>query len=183
MKNVLYILGKLTDDDIEWMIQNGTGKHVAPDDVLIVEGQRTEFLYVTFEGQFGVFVKALDNRKIAELGPGEIIGEMSFVEYFPPSATVRTLEAGYVLCIPRDILQKKLEEDTGFAARFYQAIAVMLSDRLRSNVSWIKELQNNQGKEKDEDIEETDEIHLDMLEDISRAGSRFDRLVRRVKGL
>lgn len=170
MKNVLYILGKLTDDDLEWIIQNGEGRSVSPDEVLIQEGVPTEYLYFTFEGQFGVFVDKMDGKQVAELGPGEIIGEMSFVEYFPPIATVRAIDDGYILCVPRDKLTEKLETDPLFAAHFYLAIAVMISDRFRSSSDLKGE-------------EEEDEIHLDMLEDISRAGSRFDRLVKRVKGV
>jgi CRP/FNR family transcriptional regulator, cyclic AMP receptor protein len=181
MKNVLYILGQLTDEDIEWMIDNGKGEYCRTDEELIREGQSIDSLYITFEGRFGVFIDSLQGRKLNELGPGEIVGEMSFVQYHPPMATVRALEDGYVLVLSRQVLATKLEADAAFAARFYKAVAIMLADRLRDSLTWINEI-NQQGSGEG-DTADLDELHLDMLGDISRAGERFERLVKRVKGV
>ena len=179
MKNVLYILGQLTDEDIEWMIDNGRGEYCRTDEELLREGQESDSLYITFEGRFGVFIDALEGRKLNELGPGEIVGEMSFVQYHPPVATVRVLEDGFVLVVPREALAGKLESDAGFASRFYKAVAIMLADRLRDSFTWINEVNEAGG----DDSADLDELHLDMLEDVSRAGERFERLVKRVKGV
>jgi len=38
---------------------------------------------------------------VAQLMSGEVIGEMSFVDSYPPSASVQALERSAVLAVPR----------------------------------------------------------------------------------
>ncbi len=182
MKNVLYILGKLSDSDIEWLINSGSGTWIKPGENLIEEGKTPENIFILLEGGFDVIVKALDNKVLAQLGPGEVIGEMSFVEPYPPFATVQASEEGFLLKISREILRKKVEQDEGFASRFYFAIAVMLADRLRGSLNVIRSAHEKQASETD-DMLEPDELDLDSLGDFSQAGARFDRIVKRVKGI
>jgi CRP/FNR family transcriptional regulator, cyclic AMP receptor protein len=63
------------------------------------------------------------------------MGEMSFVDQAPPSATVQAMEPSFVLDIPRRRLNAKLAEDAGFAARFYRALSMFLAARLRATNS------------------------------------------------
>src|SRR6185436_6178421 len=76
-------------------------------------------------------------KDIANLMCGEVAGEMSFLDSRPPSASVRALEKCSVLAIPKSRLSQKLETDTAFAARFYRALGVFLSDRLRNTVGLL----------------------------------------------
>ncbi|HEY1011329.1 MAG TPA: aromatic amino acid lyase, partial [Herpetosiphonaceae bacterium] len=64
-------------------------------------------------------------------GRGEIVGEVSLADGRPSTATVTALSETLVFEVPRAVLLGKLERDTGFAARFYKALTVFLSDRLR----------------------------------------------------
>jgi|TARA_B100000315_G_scaffold162395_2_gene150843 CRP-like cAMP-binding protein len=182
MKNVLYILGKLSDDDIEWLINNGSGERYHPGDVLIEEGVIPENIYLILEGIFDVISKAINNESIAKIGQGEIVGEMSFVEPYPPYASVVTDEESFILVINREKLKEKIEHDSGFASRFYFAIAVMLADRLRTSVQTIK-IAHKKHAEGNDKILAPDELDLDSLHDFSQAGTRFDRIVKRVKGV
>jgi len=93
---------------------------------------------------------------------------MSFVEARPPSATVRTVTNATLFEIPRDVLNDKLARDTSFAARFYKALALFLSDRLRAASA-----RNAPGARPD------DELDPNILDNLSQAGVRFDRLVER----
>src|SRR4029077_368788 len=70
-------------------------------------------------------------REIARLNAGEIVGEMSFVDARPPSATRRGLEDSTVFAISKPVLTDKLSRDLGFAARFYRALAIYLSTTVR----------------------------------------------------
>jgi len=60
--------------------------------------------------------------------------EMSFVDARPSAATVTAVAPSLLLSIPHEQLAIKLEGDEGFAARFYRAIAMFLSSRLRTAV-------------------------------------------------
>lgn len=69
---------------------------------------------------------------LRRLRSGEIVGEMSFVDSRPPSASVISLERSVVLAIPPRHTRGEAADDVAFAARFYRSLAVFLSDRLRT---------------------------------------------------
>ena len=66
-----------------------------------------------------------------------VVGEMSFLDSQPPSASVRAVKKSWVLAISRKSLTDKLASDMAFAARFYRALGVFLSDRLRSTLGLL----------------------------------------------
>lgn len=167
MKQVLFILGELSDADVDWLIEAGDRQEVEPGTVLIHEGQPVDTLYILLDGTLVVTISALEGRQIARLSSGDVVGEMSFVELRPPSATVQTLERSVVLAIDRSRLSAKLEADVGFAARFYRALAILLSSRLRGTV---RQLGNS-----------PDRTEIEP-ETAAIAQQRFDDLLQRLKG-
>lgn len=169
MKQVLFILGELSDEDVDWLIRTGDRQEVPPGTVLIHEGESVNTLYVLLEGALVVTISALGDRQIARLSSGDVVGEMSFIESRPPSATVQTLEQSLVLAIPRSLLTEKLQADVGFAARFYRALAILLSSRLRGTVRQL----GNQSADRGETA---------PPETVAIAEKRFDWLLQRVKG-
>jgi CRP/FNR family transcriptional regulator, cyclic AMP receptor protein len=179
MRKALFLLGILDDSDLDWMISVGAKRDVSPGDVLIHEGRPIDAVFVIVDGLLAVRTKRTGDTDVARLRSGEVVGEMSFVDARPPSASVVSIDPSTVLAIPRAALEKKLQDDIAFSARFYRSLAVFLSDRLRSTVS---RLGYGSGGPTDpsEGEEEMDPATLDAL---SLAGARFDWLQRRVKNL
>lgn len=165
MEKVLYILGELSDRDVDWLVQVGKKTPVNAGATLIEEGCPVDTLYVLLEGALVVTISALEGRQIARLACGEVVGEMSFVDAYPPSATVRTLDDSLVLAIPRAALSEKLQSDEGFGCRFYRALAVLLSRRLRGTVQQLSE----QSQPSEPRIMTPDQVKL--------AQTRFERLI------
>jgi len=176
VKKVLYILGEMTDEDIEWMLSAGRPRALPAGETLIRQGDPIDALYIVTEGLFDVTVDSGGGGKLAELGAGEVLGEISFVDARPPMATVQATAEGRVLGIPREALKRKLTDDVGFAARFYRAISMFLADRLRDTVS-----QMGYGAENRLDGGMEDELDLDRLETASRGGVNFERIVQRLR--
>ena len=169
MKKVLYILGELDDQDAEWLVQAGRRMDV-PDGVTIIrEGEPIDSVYFVTRGSFRV-TTGVQNTEVARLGTGEVLGEISYVDHRPPSATVTAVEDGRVLAIPRSVLRHKLETDAGFASRFYKAMATFLADRLRTTLLQVGG-----------SAEDTGELDLDELHSFSQAGVRFERILRRLQ--
>jgi CRP-like cAMP-binding protein len=167
-------MGYLDDTDIEWMVKQGKVEGVSAGSVQVREGVPINSLFIVLEGQFSVLVDALGSRLIASLHAGEIIGEISFVDSRPPTATVRASTAARVLAIPRDAICRRLEADSAFAARFYRAIAAFLADRMRNTVGSLGygTLAPEAGD---------DELYDSHLDNVSMAASRMDRLIRAVQ--
>lgn len=172
MRKVLVILGQLSDLDVEWLGRVGTRREVPRGEAIIQEGKPSSALYFILSGRFGVRVAALGSGPVALMDVGEIAGEMSFVDAAPPSATVEALEPCAVLAIPRNTLQQRLDEDTPFAARFYKALAMFLSDRIRQGRAKPGSLRLDEGQVDD------DEIDPGVLAHVSAAGDRFNRILK-----
>jgi len=177
MQKVLFILGELSDDDIEWMISKGKTQQVMRGTALINEGQPVDALYIILDGSVEILTRATGENEVANLGVGEMVGEMSFVDARPPSATVKAIAPATVFVIPRTELEAKMEEDPGFAARFYRAVAIFLSDRLRGTVS---QLGYGRNQSLASNIEFADELDSNVLDNVYLAGARFDRMLKRL---
>ena len=114
-------------------------------------------VFILLEGKLAVWLRSRrgPERELARLNAGEIVGEMSFVDARPPSATVKALEDSTVFALSKAILNRKLAADSGFAARFYRALAIYLSTTVRERHRDL-----GPGGESDDD-EEDDADELD----------------------
>lgn len=140
MRNSLLLLGELTDEDVDWIRVAGGRINVPAEEVLIKEGHPIEALYLLLDGTLVVRASSPSNpqeqRTVAHLTTGEVIGEMSFVDHRLPSATVIAETHAVLLAVPQAKLLERAETDLAFGKRFYRGLAFCLSNRLRlMNVS------------------------------------------------
>ncbi|QQE66944.1 hypothetical protein GFS31_36490 [Leptolyngbya sp. BL0902] len=176
MKRIVFILGVLEDDDVDWLVSIGQRREIQPGEALICEGQPCHHLYIILAGRLEISVQALTQQPIAQLASGEVVGEMSFVDGLPPSATVTALEPTVVLGISWTDLSEKLQQDTWFASRFYKALSILLSSRLRSTV---RHLQGEHWRPVSMSDETT--IVNEMGDLLSMGNLRFDWLLKRLR--
>ena len=175
MTKALFMLGELDDDDLNWIRQVGRKKNIISGKILIYEGQRINALYIVLNGTFTVSLKALENKELARIYKGEVIGEISFIDPRPPLATVKTIEDSLVLEIPRLELTAKLQRNTAFASRFYRGISMCLADRMHGTIrrfSYDIELENP--------TLEQDSLTANMLEYLQLAQAKFNWLQENV---
>ena len=133
MRKVLFLFGQLNDDDVEWMLTAGTRRFVPAGGVVIEQGVAADARFIFLEGKLAVWLRPRRGaeKQLATLNAGEIVGEMSFVDARPPSATVKALDDSTVFSLAKPRLTAKLAADFGFAARFYRALAIYLSTTVR----------------------------------------------------
>lgn len=175
MRKVLYILGQLDDRDIEWMAHVGVRHRFAHGEVLIAEGRPTPDLFIVLDGEVEVDVAGVG--VVARLGSGEVLGEMSFVDKAPPSATVRSAGAAEVLTIDKRRIEDRLGDNAAFAGRFYKALAIFLADRLRNTTK-----RKAGGGRIDTAAIEEDELDETVLDAVSIAGVRFRQMIATLSG-
>ena len=170
MRKVLYIFGLLTDADVEWMAAAGVQRRLRDGDVVIREGEPTDSLIFLLEGGLRVSTRSLG--EIARMGVGEVVGEISLVDSAPPSATITANGNGLALFLNKTKLLKKLEADDGFGSRFYRALAMFLADRLRD----ARRSPTNRAM--DEMAISDDELDVGILDRVTSAGERFNRMLK-----
>jgi CRP-like cAMP-binding protein len=174
MRKVLFILGDLSDSDIEWLARNGLHREVDEGEVLIREGHDISHVFVVLDGLFAV--QAANGQEIAVLQAGEVLGELSFLDSAPPNANVVAVESSRVLAIARTDLAEKLERDADFAAHFYRALGVFLASRLRHTMGRM-----GFGEPGTPSEEEGVELDLSVLDNASIAAARFEHLLARLR--
>jgi CRP/FNR family transcriptional regulator, cyclic AMP receptor protein len=175
LRKVLYILGQLSDADVDWMARTGKRiKHVRGTQ-LIKFGVRLDQVFLVLDGELSI--QTNKGFELAKVRSGEILGEMSLVDSRPPSASVVVVQDAFVLTLEKSAIQEKLDTDLGFASRFYRSIAIFLSERMRSTVGRM-----GYGDEADEDPADEDELDANVLDNVHLAGARFERLLQKLMG-
>ncbi|MGB6168568.1 MAG: cyclic nucleotide-binding domain-containing protein [Geitlerinemataceae cyanobacterium] len=165
MKKAYLILSELNNDDLNWMIKIGKRHELYPGEKLIYEKQQMYAFYIILSGTLTVAIEALNNKELARLSSGEVVGEISFIDTRLPLATVNAIEESIVLEISRLQLNSKLEKDMGFAARFYRGISRCLSDRMRGTVLRLGYEVDVEALELEEEQEDSAEsINLQLVE-------------------
>ncbi|MCU0534469.1 MAG: cyclic nucleotide-binding domain-containing protein [Hydrococcus sp. Prado102] len=193
LKDVLCVLGDLNDSDIDWLMGAGEAQRIPARTVLIREGGPVDALYIILSGTLSMSISEdmgnpltrafaaiegneISAREIARLSKGDIAGETPFIDSRLPSTTIKTLEDSLLLSIPRHHLAAKLQQDVGFACRFYRVIATLVSDRLQGMLSKFGYGRRiySKGQTLNDKVEYEDELNTDALERMALAGTRFD---------
>lgn len=177
MRKVLVILGQLKDTDAEWMARAGARRKFDDGTVLIRQGVRGTSIFILLDGTLRIEDEKIG--VIARLGTGEIVGEMSFVDDLPPSATVLADGPVTVLELTHADIERRTEEDPAFGMRLYKALCFFLADRLRGTV---RRLGYGEAVTLDSDEVLEDELDEKLLDQVSFAGARFDRMLKLLSG-
>ena len=134
MDPVLNLLDGLEDGDLDWILSDEWEQEVMAHTAIIHEGEVPNALYIVLQGLLGIQLSSIGESTFSLLGPGEIVGEMSFLEDKAASGTVSAVESTLLLVIPREKIIAKLKEDTAFAARFFKTLAIRNAHRLRQSI-------------------------------------------------
>jgi CheY-like chemotaxis protein len=110
------------------IISNNT-MTVKQDEYLITEGGASHEMYWILSGKFIITKMNHDNNNviIGEVCPGELVGEMSFLDNLTRSASVKAVEEGEVLVIPH----KKFIDVLDNQPRWFRSLMQTMSQRLR----------------------------------------------------
>lgn len=97
-------------------------------DVLFKEGDLGDRVYFITSGRVQV-AKTLANgedRELAVLGEGDIVGEMAVLDGRPRSATVTALELTEVLEVPKENFLHSMEQQPKLAINFLKLLALRI---------------------------------------------------------
>ena len=108
-----------------------------PGEIIIQEGQPVTDLYVVIHGELEVFLPKTGSRltriRVARAAPGDCIGEYSFVDRNPASASVAAKSAAEVFRISHAEFQRKLDGDPEIGGNVYRNLLRLLVARLRED--------------------------------------------------
>jgi len=130
MQEALRLFATVDSATTEWILTKGSERAIARGEAITTEGREVTDLVVVLNGLFEVRLSGHD-EPVAHLGPGELIGEISWLEGTTASASVIASEDSRVLCVARADLEAAVSVNPTFAADLYRGLALVLSRRLR----------------------------------------------------
>jgi CRP-like cAMP-binding protein len=148
MFDALTLLSELDQRHVDWIFDTGIMLPFKAGTPIIGEGTDPDSLYFVMEGLVGIYVSSFGDKCLAALGPGEILGDISFLEDIKASSSVIAVEDSRLLAIRRDMLESKIGEDLQFAAQLYRTFAVIASRRLRKREKSLGNMLQNRNLEK-----------------------------------
>lgn len=106
-----------------------------PEEYLIREGEESTQMYFLQTGTMAVFKRKGDATiQIGTIYSGEVVGEMSFLDKEPRSASVKAISDCVLTVIPSEKFEKTLNS----LPAWYKALVHTLLDRLRRANSRIR---------------------------------------------
>lgn len=118
----------LTANDCTLIADKATRRKFKAGETIVQQGKRTYGVYLLLTGNALV---QIPTGKPPTIGPGEICGEISFLDDLPATAIVTAQEPVEALYLDRPTLQSLFELFPHLGSRFYRSLAFSLSRRLR----------------------------------------------------
>jgi CRP-like cAMP-binding protein len=101
-------------------------------DYIVRKGKRTHGVYMLLKGTASV---QLPQGGAPVIGPGEVCGEISFIDELPATVDVVAKEAVEAFYLDRPTVQGLFELFPHLGSRFYRSLASSLSRRLRELIA------------------------------------------------
>jgi CRP-like cAMP-binding protein len=118
----------LTANDWKLIADKAVRREFKRSHMIVTRGKRTHGIFLLLKGSASVQIPSQSTRHI---GPGEICGEISFLDELPATANVIAEEEVDAYFLDRPTLQSLFELFPHVGSRFYQSLASILSRRLR----------------------------------------------------
>jgi bacteriocin-type transport-associated protein len=188
LRDAWLVFGEFHDSDVDWLMATGDLRQVEKGNILVRAGSAIDSLFLVLEGSLLMSWEeaqgnpllqafaAIEGQEVlgytlAQVGPGALFGETPFLDSRLNRLTMQTLSATVVLAVPRRLVSTKLQQDLGFAGRFYRVICVLMGHRLQGVYGRL-----GYGCRAYTGAEE-DELDVETIDRMGLAGRRFDLML------
>ena len=126
----VWLFSELSDDQLESISTFTFSKSFDPGELIVVEGQTGNGLYVILSGNVEVLKGDLreNPQVLAKRGAGDVFGEMALLGEWPRTASVRALDTVQCLGIDRWVFLSQLEQHPQVTIKMLQILAQRLRD-------------------------------------------------------
>jgi CRP/FNR family cyclic AMP-dependent transcriptional regulator len=127
------LFGGLSDESLDSLIEDLRTTRAEPGAFVMREGETAREMFVVLGGELEVVKSGArgNEARVAVLGPGDWVGEMSIIDVMPRSASVRALAPSLLLKITSENLDRLYRRDVRSYALMVLNIAREMSRRLR----------------------------------------------------
>ena len=135
------LFAELTPEDAEVVLKACEERILVGGEELFRENDPGDSLFIVQSGRVDIFknIRGDVDRSLASFGPGDVIGEMSFIDGARRSATARTTEASEFLVLSRQSFARVQRERPDIAAAVFRNMAGIVASRLRTTNELYRE--------------------------------------------
>lgn len=126
----------LTANDWKLIADKAVRREFKRSNTIVTRGKRTHGIFLLLKGTASV---QIPSQSIRRIGPGDICGEISFLDELPATASVIADEEIDAYFLDRPTLQSLFELFPHLGSRFYQSLASILSRRMRELIDPLPE--------------------------------------------
>ncbi|MBN1903530.1 MAG: cyclic nucleotide-binding domain-containing protein [Deltaproteobacteria bacterium] len=130
---------QIKSDDLKILARSMNFMDFQPREVIFSEGDKGDFVCFVTRGALDVVKKNEKGKDvvIATLGKGRSIGEMSIIDDFPRSATVKAKSQTTLLILTRKRFEDMLEQHPQIGVKLLKGIAKFMSMNMRKTSSLL----------------------------------------------
>ena len=133
-----YLVFGLPKESVEEIIALATFETKLPQDIICVKGEKGSDLFVILDGR--VNITSQKGEKLAEVGPGAVIGEVALVDDQPRSANVVCITGVYFARLRAKELRNYMVQHKDIGFHMLANLARVLSTRLRATDAVVDQL-------------------------------------------
>ena len=135
------LFAELISADADVLLEACEERNLVGGEELFHENDPGDSLFIVQSGRVDIFknIRGDVDRSLASFGPGDIIGEMSFIDGARRSATARTTESSEFLVLSRQSFGRVQKERPDIAAVFFRSMAGIVASRLRTTNELYRE--------------------------------------------
>lgn len=130
---------QIKSDDLKILSRSMNFMDFQPREIIFSEGDKGDFVCFVTKGALDVVKKNEKGKDvvIATLGKGRSIGEMSIIDDFPRSATVKAKSQTTLLILTRKRFEDMLEQHPQIGVKLLKGIAKFMSMNMRKTSSLL----------------------------------------------
>jgi CRP-like cAMP-binding protein len=140
------LLSGFTKDELAAFLDRVRFEDFGPGDEILTEGKQYQGVWLLLKGTCEVVKHGRQrDSRLAVFEPGNVFGEMSFLQAVPHSASVRAIDQVETLRLMRDQYGELREHCPSAAHKIAINLIRVLADRLRKMDEWTCELVERDG--------------------------------------
>ncbi|RKS68008.1 CRP-like cAMP-binding protein [Motilibacter peucedani] len=119
------LFGGLGERELAGLAGRSTARRLRRGQLLFVEGELSEHLYVVASGRVKVLVTSPRGEELllSVVGPGDALGELSVLDGLPRSATAEAIEDTTLVSVPSVVVAELLASSPGLALSWAQELS------------------------------------------------------------
>ena len=137
LKNFSLFSG-LNDEQIELIYSKGQLLELKQSDIIVDEGQTDHNFHILLSGEMDIILpkfnydfERINEVKLGTKKPGDCVGEYSFIDGRPASASVIAKEECQAFMLDRNIFKDLLDTNDGLGKQIYLNMLIMLAGNIR----------------------------------------------------